>query len=283
MRTRELNKMTNAEVESYLERNDVIFVPVGTVETHGLYPVDVETTIPEAMCKLLAEKADGLYLTGLPYFFCGATTEARGSVQMSVGAGHEYLMELAHSLLRQGFRRQVYLGGHGPSFLNLSPLVNEFFHETGVPIGFFQGMMGPRPKSGKITPSNTRPLGAYRIMDRLDEIVIDPNVKWEDSFDSNLRSEDETEPYNYIFCFGPLSGQVGFYQNRPQCHGRFFGAARSWEDLEALSKEGEALMRATVEELDILGYLEELRALDEKVNKVILPAHGHLPAIRQLT
>lgn len=119
MRTRELNKMTNAEVEEYLKLNDVIFVPVGTVETHGLYPVDVETTIPEAMCRLLAEKADALYLTGLPYFFCGATTEARASVQMSVSAGHEYLMELARSLLRQGFRRQVYLGGHGPSFLNL--------------------------------------------------------------------------------------------------------------------------------------------------------------------
>ena len=35
MRTRFLQKMTSYEVEAYLDRNDIIFVPLGVVENHG--------------------------------------------------------------------------------------------------------------------------------------------------------------------------------------------------------------------------------------------------------
>ncbi len=34
MRTRNMTALTNWEVDRYLERNDVIFIPVGTVELH---------------------------------------------------------------------------------------------------------------------------------------------------------------------------------------------------------------------------------------------------------
>ena len=37
--------MLNDEVEEYLSRNDIIIVPVGTVEMHGGFPLDSETTI----------------------------------------------------------------------------------------------------------------------------------------------------------------------------------------------------------------------------------------------
>ena len=82
MRTRILPKMLNTEVEQYLERNDVIIVPVGTVELHGGFPLDSETVISEAFALKMAEAADGLVLTGLPYFYAGATAMARGTTQV---------------------------------------------------------------------------------------------------------------------------------------------------------------------------------------------------------
>ena len=42
MRTRDYHAMTNWEIESYLNRNDVIFIPVGNAECHGPFPVDCE-------------------------------------------------------------------------------------------------------------------------------------------------------------------------------------------------------------------------------------------------
>ena len=64
MRTRILPRMLNDEVEEYLSRNDIIIVPVGTVEMHGGFPLDSETTISEAFALEMAEACDGLVLTG---------------------------------------------------------------------------------------------------------------------------------------------------------------------------------------------------------------------------
>ena len=117
MRTRFLNKMTHDEVVEYRKRNDIIYVPFGTIEVHGTFPMDVETVTPEAFASLMAEETDGLVLGNLPYFFCGASPMSPGTIQMSVEDGLHYLKAIAHSLLNQGFRRQVYLSLHGPAFL----------------------------------------------------------------------------------------------------------------------------------------------------------------------
>ena len=270
MRTRVLNKMTKAEVEESLQRNDVIFVPVGTVETHGRFPVDVETMIPEAITQLLAEQADGLCLSGLPYFFCGATTEARGSVQMSVGAGVDYLLELAKSLIKQGFKRQIWIGGHAPTFLSLTMLRNELKKETGVEIMYMRNVGLPPKKydeNGERLPwirdINYLILGAYRVLGRLDEIRINPEVEEKDALDSNIMPDDETDEYNYIFKFGPLSGQVGFYHNKPECHCSFYGEVRSEEELESVSLAGEKIMRDNINSGELEEALEYLRVCNE--------------------
>jgi creatinine amidohydrolase len=48
MRARLLSSLTNIEVEQYLKRNDIIFIPVGTVEAHGGLPLDCEYIGPLA-------------------------------------------------------------------------------------------------------------------------------------------------------------------------------------------------------------------------------------------
>lgn len=53
---------------------------------------------------------------------------------MSVREGIDYLMAVANSLLRQGFKRQIYISFHGPAHMTCSPMVRDFFDETGVPI-----------------------------------------------------------------------------------------------------------------------------------------------------
>ena len=83
LRTRFLPKLLNSEVDEYLKSNDIIIVPVGTVEMHGGLPLDSETVISEAFALKMAEACDGLVLTGLPYFYAGATASGRGTVQPS--------------------------------------------------------------------------------------------------------------------------------------------------------------------------------------------------------
>ena len=40
MRTVIYNKLTNNEIEEYLQGSDLIFLPVGVTEMHGALPVD---------------------------------------------------------------------------------------------------------------------------------------------------------------------------------------------------------------------------------------------------
>ena len=46
------------EIEEYLKRNDIIYVPVGPTEYTGGSPVDIEYVIPLAYSIKLAEKSD---------------------------------------------------------------------------------------------------------------------------------------------------------------------------------------------------------------------------------
>ena len=171
MRTRILPKMLNSEVEEYLQHNDIIIVPVGTVEMHGGFPLDSETVISEAYALRMAEACDGLVLTGLPYFYAGATASGRGTVQVSVRQGIDYLSAIAHSLLRQGFKRQIYISFHGPAHMTCSPMVRDFFDETGVPILY----MDLSQQLGKLAKDlftsmdcfHAITVGAYQIMGRL--------------------------------------------------------------------------------------------------------------------
>ena len=87
MRTRILGKLINSEVQDYLKRNDIIIVPVGTTEMHGGLPLDCETVLSEALALRMAQSCDGLVLTGLPYFYAGATASGRGTVQVSIRQG----------------------------------------------------------------------------------------------------------------------------------------------------------------------------------------------------
>ena len=115
MRTRYFTQLTNPEIEDYLKRNDVIIIPVGTVESMGAFPTDLEYTMAEAYALKIAEEADGLVLPHVMYFYPGVTITGRGSVYVSQDVGLAYLKEIARSLLRQGFRRQIYTSAHGPS------------------------------------------------------------------------------------------------------------------------------------------------------------------------
>jgi creatinine amidohydrolase len=176
MRTRIFTHMTNTEIEQYLKRNDVIFVPIGTVEPHAELPIDSEYVGPLAYAMKLAEEGDGLVLPGLAYFFPDATVVGRGAVHVIPSQGTAYLLTIARSLLRQGFRRQVYITGHGPSFQTVSPLVRQFYDETHVPILYLESTVFRRPSVGPRPPNfadfSKMLYGAYAIVGRLDDIPV---------------------------------------------------------------------------------------------------------------
>jgi creatinine amidohydrolase len=264
MRTRYLTSLTNTEIETYLKRNDIIFIPVGNVEVHGGFPTDCEYVGPLAFAQKMAEETDGLVFPYLAYFFPGGTVVGKGTVYVTPSEGLAYLKALARSLLRQGFRRQIYLTGHGPSPQTLSPLVREFFDETKDPILYIEtgGLM--RRVKGDF---NKVLFGAYSIAGRLEDIPLDV---------TQVMPEHPTDPsLSKLQALGPPSGSIGAYFGDPGEHG---GLAKpiTAEQRAAWANEGVNMIEAAVKAADMKGIVQAMRDHDKFTQDVILPKYGSI-------
>ena len=257
MRTRIFGKMLNSEVQEYLKRNDIIIVPVGTTEMHGGFPLDCETVISEAYCLKMAESCDGLVLTGLPYFYAGATASGRGTVQVTVRQGIDYLGAIARSLLRLGFKRQVYLSFHGPAHMTICPMIRDFYDETGVPILYMDCMMQVGKKQDILTnfieDFHAITVGSYKIMNRLEDVPLVTGF--------NHRNQQSCAPFNDLFGLGYQSAAVGY------CFGDN-GDHMSTPDIpdietrNAMADRGAELICKMVERMDMPHVVEQLRKLE---------------------
>lgn len=257
MRTRILGKLLNSEVQDYLARNDIIIVPVGTTEMHGGFPLDCETVISEAYALKMAEACDGLILTGLPYFYAGATASGRGTVQVSIRQGIDYLGAIARNLLRLGFKRQVYVSFHGPAHMTICPMIRDFYDETGVPILYLDLMiqMGKcRDIFTSMAAFHDVTVGAYQIMNRLEDV---PLVTGYDH-----KEPQSCAPFNDLFALGYQSAAVGycFGENGDHC------ATPDIPDVATRNQKAEIgaeIICKMVERMDMPHIVEQLRKLEE--------------------
>lgn len=260
LRTRILPHMLNSEVEEYLEHNDIIIVPVGTVEMHGGFPLDSETVVSEAFALRMAEACDGLVLTGLPYFYAGATASGRGTVQVSVREGIDYLGAIARSLLRQGFKRQIYISFHGPAHMTCSPMIRDFFDETGVPILYMDSVMQlAKNITDLYVDFHAITVGAYQIMNRLNDIPL--TTAYEHT------NPQTCEPFNDIFGLAYQSAAIGYCFADPRDH-MSTPAIPDEETRNRLANEGEALINKIVNGMDMTNVVAQMRNLEAYTNEV---------------
>jgi hypothetical protein len=273
MRTRYLPSLTNPEIEQYLKRNDVIFIPVGTVETFGTMPSDMEYRMAEAYAVKMAEEVDGLILPHAIYFYPGVTVTGRASVYVPEDASFAYLKAIAHSLLRQGFRRQIYLSAHGPSDQFVSGMVRQFFEETKDPILYIHLPLLNR-RAGAFRSIG---YGAYYILGRMNDIplTLDPGKPDGPPLPPPPASMRLLTP------LAPESSAVGSYDPDAEHNGgRPLEAVKmTAAERERLGKEGAALIEANEKAVNIRAVLAALRDEDKYVHEVILPRYKDvLPA-----
>lgn len=269
IRTRFLPKLVNREVQNYLSINDLIFVPVGTVEMHGGLPLECETTISEAFALKMAEKANGLVLNNLPYFYAGATASGVGTVQVSIKEGINYLSAIAKSLLRQGFKRQIYLSFHGPAHMTCSPMVRDFYDETGTPILYFDLIMLIMKHAKDFFKSadsfNAIIFGAYDILGRLEEIPLVSEL----GFDPSTMTPQSTQFADELFSLAYQSGSIGYYFGEEIDH-MPTPKVETASQRQALADEGKEIIESLVERMnleDILSTINKLDTFNQETNK----------------
>ena len=278
MRTRFLTKLTNGEVESYLEKNDLIYVPVGVTETHGALPLDSETVLAEAIAYEMAGETDGLVLHNLPYFFAGATPVGRGTVQMSVKDGMNYLDKIAKSLLKQGFKRQIYVTCHGPAHITMSGMVRDFFDETKVPILYIDMVKAIGSiddlSFNMMEKFNDIVIGAYDLLGRLDDVPLNIPESNSVSYDPNQMLQAMMDnPAATLEKLAHQSGAIGYYFDQPSDH-MYTPLLQTSEERQKYAQSGVKAIHEIVEKLNMTEIVQTLKAVDQFTQSNSLKKYG---------
>jgi len=101
------------QVEEYLRGDDRIVVPLGSVEQHGYLSLGVDRILSERVSVEAAEPLGVLVLPSLPYGLTPYFAAYPGSPTLRVETYRALLRDLLDSFYDQGFRRFVFVNGHG--------------------------------------------------------------------------------------------------------------------------------------------------------------------------
>ena len=280
LHTRDLTRLSQVQVDGQLKASDVIFIPIGAVETNGHQPSARDYVSPLAFAMAMAEETGGLFTQGLMWSFPGTTAVSSATVNNSPTEGVRFLKNLAYSLLRQGFRRQVYLSySHGPAPLTGGTLAREFFEETRVPV-LYINMDTYLPRLQLQEGERSRLLyGAHWMTGRITDLAL----QGEYGETAPHAAAPENKGLATLSKLG-FSGSLalGSWINDPMAHGG--GRAvlpASASEREQWGRDGQRQMEAIVKRMRLPEAMTALREHDRYTQDVVVPRLGRtVPAAR---
>jgi len=110
MRVEDRNWM---QIERYLEQDDRIVVPLGSTEQHAYLSLGVDTILSERVAVEAAEPLGVAVLPSLPYGLTPYFAAYPGSPTLRPATYRAIVRDLLDSLYGQGFRRLLFVNGHG--------------------------------------------------------------------------------------------------------------------------------------------------------------------------
>ncbi len=126
-----LPEMTWMEVDDLLKRSDMVIIPVGAIEEHGIAgPLGTDFLNGTERAKLIAQKTDVLVapilLPGNSPYHMGFP----GTITLSAETVQRVYFEAVQSLIHHGFKRFLILNSHGGNLATSRFIVDRINQET---------------------------------------------------------------------------------------------------------------------------------------------------------
>jgi creatinine amidohydrolase len=118
MRSNKLMELTWREVDQLDRANTLAIVPTGALEQHGFHmPLGTDAYVAEAVAQAamdrLAGKLDFVVLPTLPLGQSPEHMEYAGTISLSAQTYLQVISDICSSLAKHGFKKIVFLNGHG--------------------------------------------------------------------------------------------------------------------------------------------------------------------------
>ncbi|MFZ1201371.1 MAG: creatininase family protein [Desulfobacterales bacterium] len=119
-----LENMAYTEVASYLAKKDVVLVPVGSVEQHSPYGlIGTDFIAAEAIARTVGDDLELLVAPTVCYGVSPHHMAFKGTIALSPATLMAMAADIVRSLVAHGFRRILFINGHGG---NIVPLKTAF-------------------------------------------------------------------------------------------------------------------------------------------------------------
>ena len=150
-----LPHMSVPEVEAFVEKSDLVIIPLGALEQHGNHlPIGTDFINGVERCKLIAQERDVLVAPVLmvgqsPYHMGFA-----GTISLRAETILDVHLQAVESLIHHGFKRFIIMNAHGGNRAITTLLVDQINQTTaGVAVSFGEAV-GPYMEPSEVPPSS---------------------------------------------------------------------------------------------------------------------------------
>lgn len=237
--------------------------PIGSIEQHGEHlPVGTDCLIPLAILQnlepLLREKGvPAVILPIIPYGKSNEHCNYKGTISLTTKTLIDVLTDIGDSCARAGFKKLVFLNGHGGNHEILDFMVREIRIKTGMQVFVLHPFLRIAPKSLKLNEKESK-YGIHAgqietsLMLSIDSALVNkdkmkacyPDVL----MDKKYIDFSERVPFGWITDDVSTSGVIG-------------------DPTDSTKEEGEILLKEVTDDLlEILKEISEFPTIGNKEN-----------------
>jgi len=128
-----------AEVDEMDREDIIILIPLGSTEQEGTHlPLGVDTYVAEAIAQAVAKKTDCLVGPTLPVGYSEWFCEFPGTMSLKLETLIQVLREYISSLILHGFKKYIFVNGHGANSSAVDVISREFIMSHDVQIAMVE-------------------------------------------------------------------------------------------------------------------------------------------------
>jgi creatinine amidohydrolase len=133
----QLRRLAQPELASYAASDATVLIPVGAIEQHGPHlPVEMDVYAAEQVSAAAAREFDDVLVApSIPWGLSHAHVDLGGTISIGPTTMLALAADVTETLLRSGFRRQVWINGHHGNKPILALIVYEAKRRHGLSVG----------------------------------------------------------------------------------------------------------------------------------------------------
>jgi creatinine amidohydrolase len=201
---RRLDYLNHNELKELVPgRIDMVLVPVGTIEAHGITPLGTDVIIPQALADRVAPEVNAIVAPAVPYGITRGLVGHPGTISIQPEVLQAYVGDLLKSLADIGFAKLVILNGHGGQTDQLKDTIFEAHRETRAKTLLIDWWY----ETDDIRNETLEREGGHAAADETACIVaIDPSLVKQDRYDESMKTA-----WSKTFTAYPFPGTIITY------------------------------------------------------------------------